>query len=222
MGFSKAEIAKTIDHTILKPGTGASEVVRLCAEAREHGFFAVCVQPCYVDLCVKELENSGVSVATVIGFPQGANLNEVKAFEAKLALESGADELDMVINIGALKDGLTDLVYEDIKGIVETAATYPEKIVKVIIETALLNREEIVTACQLAEKAGAHFVKTSTGFAGGGAALSDIELMAASVSKNVKIKASGGIKTREQALNFLKAGAHRLGTSSGIAIIQDA
>lgn len=220
MEFSNAEIAKTIDHTVLKSGTKTQEVIKLCREAKEYGFKAVCVQPCFISLCAKELIDSEVRIATVIGFPQGANCKEVKVFEAKLALESGADELDMVINIGALKDGHTDLVYEEIKGVVETAAAYPGAIVKVIIETSLLEKEEKIQVCQLAVKAGAHFVKTSTGFAGGGAVLEDIELMAAAVLGRAKIKASGGIRTRVQAEAFLKAGAHRLGTSSGIAIIQ--
>lgn len=219
MKITNAEIAQAIDHTILKPGTTAQEIIALCAQAREYGFKTVCVQPFYVPLCVKELKDSQVGVATVIGFPQGANCKEVKAFEAQSALIAGAAELDMVINIGALKDGLTDLVYEDIKGVVETAATYPGTLVKVIIETSLLNREEKILACQLAVKAGANFVKTSTGFAGGGASLEDIELMAAAVEGQAKIKASGGIRTRQQAVEFLAAGAHRLGTSSGITII---
>jgi deoxyribose-phosphate aldolase len=220
MDFTNIELARAIDHTILKPETTTRDIVKLCAEAREYGFKAVCVQPSYVGLCVKELKDSEVCIATVIGFPQGASCKEVKVFEAKCALNSGAKEVDMVINIGALKSGYEELVYEDIKGVVDTALGYPGSIVKVIIETCLLNREEKVLACRLAVRAGAQYVKTSTGFAGGGATLEDIRLMSAAVQGKAKIKASGGIRTRQQAEEFLRAGAHRLGTSSGVAIIK--
>lgn len=222
MGLTNAELSRAIDHTILKPDTTDQDIIKLCTEARKYGFKAVCVHPCYVELCAKELKDSEVSIAAVIGFPQGANRKEVKAFEAKYALDSGAAELDMVINIGALKGGYAELVYEDIKGVVDTALGYPGSIVKVIIETSLLNREEKVLACRLAVRAGAHYVKTSTGFAGGGASLEDIKIMSSAVQGKARIKASGGIRTRQQAEKFLLAGAHRLGTSSGIAIIEGA
>lgn len=220
MVYTTEEIAQSIDHTLLKPEATELQIINLCQEAREYGFKAVCVQPSYVELCVRTLTGSGVNVAAVVGFPQGANYRRTKAYEAELAFSQGAREADMVINIGALKDGKEALVRQDIQGVVEAAAAYPGTLVKVIIETALLTREEKITACRLSVEVGAHFVKTSTGFAGGGALLEDVLLMVETVGLRARVKASGGIKTREQAIAFLAAGAHRLGTSSGVSIIK--
>lgn len=220
MQISREQLAQTIDHTLLKPDAVLEDIMRLCSEAREYGFKAVCVQPCYVAACVGALEDSPVAVATVIGFPHGANCSGTKAYEARLALAQGAREIDMVINIGAIKSGDSQRACRDIRAVVDEARKVPGTLVKVIIETALLNREEKVLACQMAVKAGADYVKTSTGFSGGGATLEDVSLMAQTVEGKAKIKASGGIRTREQALAYLAAGASRLGTSSGIAIIE--
>jgi len=219
MKISREQLAQAIDHTVLKPDAVKEDILRLCAEAREYSFKAVCVQPCHVETCVQALRGSGVTVATVIGFPQGANCSVIKAAEARLALEQGARELDMVINIGALKSGETNLVYEDIKAVVAESSKVSGSLVKVIIETVLLSEAEKIQACQLALQAGARFVKTSTGFAGGGATLEDVALMVKTVEGKAQVKASGGIRNREQALAFLAAGASRLGTSSGIAIV---
>lgn len=219
MYTDRKQLAQAIDHTLLKPEATLEDIVLLCREAEEYAFKAVCVQPYYVAACAEALKATEVKVATVIGFPHGANAPEAKAFEARLALEHGAEELDMVINIGALKGNNFELVLQDIAGVVAEARRYPGIIVKVIIETALLSQEEKVRVCQLAVEAGADYVKTSTGFAGGGATLADVKLMVQTVGDNAKVKASGGIKTKEQAEAFLAAGASRLGTSSGIAII---
>lgn len=221
MTISQEQLAQAIDHTLLKPEARDEDILRLCAEAKEYGFKAVCVQPCHVSTCVQALAGTGINVATVIGFPHGANCSEAKAFEARLALTQGVQELDMVINIGALKSGNGKLVLKDIEGVVAEAANYPGAIVKVIIETVLLTEEEKVMACQLAVQAGADYVKTSTGFAGGGATLDDVKLMVQTVGDKAKVKASGGVRTREQALAYLEAGASRLGTSSGIIIMQE-
>jgi deoxyribose-phosphate aldolase len=219
MNITNEELVKYIDHTLLKPEAREDDILKLCREARLYGFKAVCVQPCYVSTAVKALEGSGVAVAVVIGFPMGANTPEVKAFETEKSLLAGARELDMVINVGALKDRKLDLVRQDIRGVVEKAAARPGVLVKVIIETCLLTDEEKVLACQAALAGGAHFVKTSTGFGGGGATEEDVRLMAQTVAGRAKIKASGGIRTREQALKMIAAGANRLGTSNGAAII---
>lgn len=219
--IKREQIAQAIDHTLLKPDAVLEDILHLCSEAKTYSFKAVCVQPCHVEACVRALQGSAVVVATVIGFPHGANCSEVKACEARLALAQGAREIDMVINIGALKGGDTERVYQDIKAVVEETAKVPGSLVKVIIETVLLTQEEKVLACQLALKAGAQFVKTSTGFAGGGATLEDVALMVKVVGTQALVKASGGIRTREQALAYLAAGASRLGTSSGIAIVTE-
>ncbi|KJS22682.1 MAG: deoxyribose-phosphate aldolase [Clostridiaceae bacterium BRH_c20a] len=214
------DIAKYIDHTILKPQTTEAEIVELCREAKQYGFAAVCVNPCYVNLAAKLLTGTKVKVATVIGFPLGANTMEVKAFEAERAFKEGAQEIDMVINIGALKSGKYDYVQEDIYAVVNVAKNQvPKKLVKVIIETSLLTNEEKEKACQLVLAAGADFVKTSTGFNGGGANLEDVQLMKRVVGEKVKIKASGGIRDVKAALLMIEAGAERLGTSSGVAIV---
>lgn len=222
MFYSDKELAKRIDHTLLKPEAGEASIRKLCQEACKFGFKAVCVHPCYVRLCVKQLSGSGVDIATVIGFPLGMNCTEIKALEAKRALTDGANEVDMVINIGALKDKKLDLVLQDILQVVNTSKKFPGTIVKVIIETALLTKEEKIIACELAVQAGAQYVKTSTGFGGNGATVEDIVLISETLKGRAKIKASGGIKTREQAEQLIAAGADRLGTSSGVPIILNA
>lgn len=215
--ITEEKIARSIDHTLLKPDATINQIQNLIEEARKYHFFSVCVNPSYVATCAELLKGSGVQVCTVIGFPLGASSSATKAFETTRAIKDGADEIDMVINIGALKSQKLLLVEEDIRDVVSHAEG---KIVKVIIETSLLTNEEKVIACQLAEKAGANFVKTSTGFNGGGATIDDITLMKESVSTAVSIKASGGIKDLETARKMIQAGASRLGTSAGVAILK--
>lgn len=210
-------ISRAIDHTLLKPDTTLAQIHTLVEEAKIHRFFSVCVNPSYVATCADLLKGSGVQVCTVIGFPLGANSTATKAFETAHAIKDGADEIDMVINIGALKSQKYLLVEDDIRDVVFAAEG---KIVKVIIETSLLTDEEKITACQLAQKAGANFVKTSTGFAGGGATVEDITLMKNNVSTHMEIKASGGIRDLETAKKMLEAGATRLGTSAGVSIVK--
>jgi deoxyribose-phosphate aldolase len=217
----RMQIAKYIDHTLLKPQSTEKEIIQLCREAKEAGFYAVCVNPCYVNLAAKLLTGTTIKVASVIGFPLGATSKEVKAFEAEWAFKNGAHEVDMVINIGALKDGHDEVVLEDILAVVSVAKNQiPKKVVKVIIETGLLTPEEKIKACQLIIASGADFVKTSTGFNGGGATLEDIKIIKQAVEEKVKIKASGGIRDYKTARAMLDAGANRLGTSSGVAIIK--
>ena len=189
----KQNIAKMIDHTVLKAFSTREDVIKVCKEAKEYGFFSVCINPTYIELAKKELEGSTVKVCTVIGFPLGANTSEVKAFETKDAIAKGAHEVDMVINIGALKDKDYDLVYKDIKSVVDAANK--EALVKVIIETCYLNDEEKKIACELSVKAGADYVKTSTGFGTGGSTPEDIKLMRDVVGPNIGVKASGGVRT---------------------------
>ena len=210
-------LAKFIDHTILKPQTTMEQVETICAEAREHGFFSVCVNPCYVPLVKKELEGSDVKVCSVISFPLGANLPSVKAFEATQSIEAGADEIDMVINIGALKDGKYDYVREDIKAVVD--ACKGKALLKVIIEACLLTDEEKVKACELSKEAGADFVKTSTGFSTGGATAEDIALMRKTVGPDLGVKASGAVRDFETAKKMIDAGATRIGASASVAIV---
>lgn len=213
------DISSKIDHTILKADAHRDSIVKLCEEAIEYEFAAVCVNPYYVSLSSELLKDSDVKVATVIGFPLGANTPEVKTFEAKNAIDNGALEVDMVINIAALKNKEYPLVLEDIKGVVEAARD--RAIVKVIIETALLTEEEKIKACQLSKKAGADYVKTSTGFSTEGATVSDVKLMKSVVGEDMKVKASGGIRDFETAKAMIEAGASRLGTSAGIKIIEE-
>lgn len=210
------DIAKYIDHTLLKPTAERKDIEKLCKEAREYNFASVCVNPCWVSYASKLLEGSSVKVCTVIGFPLGANTSAVKAFEAKTAIQEGASEVDMVINIGALKAGQYDLVKQDIEAVRKASVG---KILKVIIETSYLTNEEKQKVCKICAEVGADFVKTSTGFSGGGATAQDVALMAKSAGEKVKVKASGGIRTREDALKMIEAGASRLGTSSGIKIV---
>lgn len=212
------ELASMIDHTLLKAEATREMVYQLCNEAKKYGFAAVCVNPYYVKLAKEYLKGSNIKVATVIGFPLGANRKETKAFEARRAIEDGADEIDMVINIGALKDGDYDLVREDIEAVVE--AVKGEAIVKVIIEACILTNEEKVKACQLCEQAGADFVKTSTGFSTGGATIEDIKLIKEVVGDRLKIKASGGIRDYKRAKAMVEAGASRIGASASVNIIE--
>jgi deoxyribose-phosphate aldolase len=214
-----SELAKMIDHTLLKPDATQEQIAQLCYEARKYGFASVCVNPTWVELCAQLLKGSPVKVCTVIGFPLGATAPEVKAFETQTALRQGASEIDMVINIGALKARDLELVAKDILGVV-TAAHAEGAIVKVIIEAVLLTDEEKTIACLLSKEAGADFVKTSTGFASGGATVHDVELMRKTVGPEMGVKAAGGVRTYEDAENMIKAGATRIGASAGVKIIQ--
>ena len=211
------DLAKMIDHTNLKASTVKEDILKLTNEAKEYQFASVCVNPTWVQLGAQELKGTDVKVCTVIGFPLGANTKEVKVFETKDAIEKGAQEIDMVINIGKLKDGDYDYVESEISAVVE--ASKGKAIVKVIIETSLLTDEEKKKACSLAVQAGADFVKTSTGFSTGGATVEDVALMRQTVGANVGVKASGGIHSKEEALAMVNAGATRIGASSGIAIV---
>ncbi len=212
-------LAKMIDHTLLKPDATQQEIAQLCFEARKYGFASVCVNPTWVGLCAQLLQGSQVKVCSVIGFPLGATAPEVKAFEANNAIDHGAVEIDMVINIGALKARDLELVAKDIRGVVY-AAHARGAIVKVILETALLNDEEKTIASLLSKEAGADFVKTSTGFAGGGATVHDVALMRKAVGPEMGVKASGGVRTYEDAEKMIQAGATRIGASAGVKIIQ--
>lgn len=212
------EIAKYIDHTLLKPEATKDQVEKLCAEAKQYNFASVCVNPTWVKLASELLEGTDVKVCTVIGFPLGANTPETKSFESVNAVTNGATEVDMVINIGALKSGNTELVQKDIEAVVN--AVKGKALVKVIIETSLLTYEEKRTACELSVKAGADYVKTSTGFSNGGATVEDIKLMRETVGPDIGVKASGGVRTAEDAKAMIEAGATRIGASSGIAIVE--
>lgn len=207
---------KFIDHTILKANATKNDITKLCDEAKQYDFASVCVNPTWVSYCAKYLEDSNVNVCTVIGFPLGANTSQVKAFEAKKAIEEGADEVDMVINIGALKAGDIETVYQDIQAVVDASQGH---CVKVIIETCLLTDDEKVLACQQALKAKASFVKTSTGFSTGGATVHDVALMKKTVGDQCEVKASGGVKTFNDMVEMIEAGATRIGTSSGISLM---
>ncbi len=214
------DVARMIDHTVLKPDATAAQVEQLCREAADHEFAAVCVNAGHVAQAVKLLRHSPVRVATVIGFPLGATLTTAKRCEAEEALRLFADELDMVLNVGALKAGQRDLVRNDIRAVVEVAHG-AGALVKVILETALLNNDEKRLACELALDAGADFVKTCTGFGGGGATVEDIALMRGVVGERAGVKASGGIRTAAAVAALVAAGADRLGTSSSVAIVRE-
>ena len=205
-----------IDHTILKPNATKEEVRKICDEAKEYGFASVCVNQYYTQFVSEQLKGSDVKVCTVVGFPLGAVDSNVKAYETKKAIEEGAEEIDMVINVGALKDGNHAYVRNDIREVVKASR---DMIVKVILETCLLTDEEKRTACELAMEAGAGFVKTSTGFSSSGATLEDIRLMKEVVKGKGKVKASGGIRDYETAMAMIEAGADRIGASSGVAIV---
>lgn len=211
-------VAGMIDHTLLKPDATPDQVAQLCYEARKYGFASVCVNPSYVKLCADLLKGSAVKVCTVIGFPLGASAPDVKMFETETALREGATEIDMVINIGALKGRDYTLVARDIAGVARVAHE-AGALVKVIIETALLNEEEKITACLLAKEAGADYVKTSTGFSGGGATVADIALMRRVVGPDMGVKASGGVKDYADAKSLMDAGATRIGASAGVKIV---
>lgn len=215
------ELASMIDHTLLKPEASQDQIAQLCYEARKHGFAAVCVNPTHVKLSAQLLKGSPVAVCTVIGFPLGATPPEVKAYEAQQAIDDGATEVDMVINIGALKSKDHDLVARDIATLVRTCHTNGA-ILKVIIEAALLTDDEKVVACQLAKAAGADYVKTSTGFGPGGATVEDVALMRRVVGPQMGIKAAGGIRSLEDAKSMVAAGATRIGASAGVKIVQQA
>ena len=210
------QLAGIIDHTVLKANAVKADILKVCREAKEYKFCAVCVNSCYVPLVAKELQGTGVNVASVVGFPLGAMVTAAKAYEAKEAAQAGAHEIDMVINVGALKDGDYQVVLNDIYEVVQASAP---AIVKVIIETCLLTDDEKIAACVLSKMAGAHFVKTSTGFSTGGATPEDVRLMRRVVGPEIGVKASGGVRNREDAINVVNAGANRIGASSGIAIV---
>lgn len=209
-------LSQYIDHTLLKPEATEAQIATLCQEAKDFGFYSVCVNSIYVPLCKKLLAGSTVKVCSVVGFPLGAMSTPAKAFETSWAVDNGADEIDMVISVGSLKQGLNQYVQDDIQKVVQAAHG---KVVKVIIETSLLTQEEKVVACKAAMSAKAHFVKTSTGFSTGGATLEDVKLMKEIVGTQLEVKASGGIKNSQQAQEMIAAGATRLGTSSGITIV---
>jgi len=212
------ELARMIDHTLLKPDATLEQVRKLCKEALEYGFWSVCINPTWVALCAKMLQNSKVKVCTVIGFPLGATSSASKAAEAAEAIRNGATEVDMVLNVGALKSGQPDVVLEDIRAVVKSAK--PRALVKVILETGLLTSEEKVKACELAKQAGADFVKTSTGFGPGGATPEDIALMRKTVGPSMGVKASGGIRDFDTAQAVVKAGASRIGASASVNIVK--
>ena len=208
---------KMIDHTVLKADTPLETVKRICDEAMEYGFASVCINPCHVAYCADYLKDSDVNVCTVIGFPLGANTSAVKAFETKDAIANGADEIDMVMNIGALKDKNYDLVRDDVKAVVEAANG---KLVKVILETCLLTEDEIKKACELCVEAKADYVKTSTGFSTRGATIEDVRIMKEAVHGKAKVKAAGGVRTPEDMVKIVAAGADRIGTSAGCSLVK--
>ncbi|SDC71704.1 deoxyribose-phosphate aldolase [Paenibacillus sp. UNCCL117] len=216
--FDVSKLPSYIDHTLLKADAGEETIRQLCAEAKQYGFYSVCVNGTWVSLCKELLAGSGVKISVVCGFPLGAMESTVKAWEAAKAAEQGADEIDMVLQIGRLKQGEYDAVREDIRAVVQ--AVEGKAIVKVIFETGSLNEEQKLAACRLSVEAGAHYVKTSTGFGQGGATVEDIRLMRGAVPAQVGVKASGGVRDLETAIRMIEAGATRLGTSSGVALMQ--
>ena len=208
---------KMIDHTVLKADTPLETIKRICDEAMEYGFASVCINPCHVAYCADYLKDSDVNVCTVIGFPLGANTSAVKAFETKDAIANGADEIDMVMNIGALKDKNYDLVRDDVQEVVEAANG---TLVKVILETCLLTEDEIKKACELCVEAKADYVKTSTGFSTRGATIEDVRIMKEAVHGKAKVKAAGGVRTPEDMVKIVAAGADRIGTSAGCSLVK--
>lgn len=211
-------LAKYIDHTLLKPESTESDILKICNEAKKYNFASVCVNAYYASLVCKELKGTDVKTCVVVGFPLGATTKEVKAFETTQAIENGAQEIDMVINVGALKSKKYDEVKADIKAVVEAAKG--KALVKVILENCLLTKEEIVKACEISKTAGADFVKTSTGFSTGGAKVEDIKLMRDTVGPTMGVKASGGVRTKEDAEAVIAAGANRIGASASIAMVE--
>lgn len=212
------ELQSYIDHTLLKPQATEEQVIKICEEAKKYNFASVCVNAYYTSLVSDKLKDTEVKTCVVVGFPLGATTKEVKAFEAKQAIENGAQEVDMVINVGALKDKKYDVVKDDIKAVVDAAKG--KALVKVIIETCLLTREEIVRVCEISKEAKADFVKTSTGFSTGGATPEDVKLMRETVGNEMGVKASGGIRTTEDAEKVIRSGANRIGASASIAIVE--
>ncbi|MGQ9624661.1 MAG: deoxyribose-phosphate aldolase [Candidatus Bathycorpusculaceae bacterium] len=222
MKLSRKELAQLIDSTLVKATATKSEVEKLCKEAIKYGFCCVVVNPIYVRLAAKIVEGSNIKVCSTVGFPFGVSLPEIKALEALKAVEDGAEELDMIINLSALKSFDYDTVKRDIKAVADVKRVSKEIVVKVIIETAYLTRDEKITACKLVKEAGADFVKTSTGFFGKGATVEDVKLMRQTVGKNFGVKAAGGIRTYADALAMIEAGANRIGTSTAAQIIEEA
>jgi len=219
-GLRPADVARYIDHTLLKPEATREQVDKLCEEAAEYGFYSVCVNTTWTAYCARKLRGKGVKVCTVIGFPLGAMDSRAKSFEARNSVENGANEIDMVMNVGALKSGDLKTVEEDIRWVLR--ACRQNTILKVIIENALLTDEEKVLACQVAKRAGANYVKTSTGFAASGATVEDIALMRRTVGLEMGVKAAGGVRSYEDALAMIQAGASRIGASSSVAIVTGA
>lgn len=217
LNFTAQELAKYIDHTLLKPDATKNDIERLCQEARQYGFYSVCVNSCRVALARYFLEDSDVKVCSVVGFPLGAMDGDAKRYETEVAVDEGAHEIDVVINIGLLKDGENQKVLRELRDIVEAA---DDRIVKVIIETCLLTEEEKLRACELILDSGAKFVKTSTGFSTGGATIEDVKLLRNAVGEKFGVKAAGGISDAKTAIAMIEAGANRIGTSKGVKIIQ--
>jgi deoxyribose-phosphate aldolase len=215
--FSPTQLAAFIDHTLLKPDASAAQIEQLCAEAREHNFFSVCVNGSWVAAARHFLDGSDVKVASVVGFPLGAMASDVKRFETEVAIDDGAHEIDVVLNVARLKAGEDKIVFRELCDVVEAA---DERTVKVILETCLLTDAEKIRACKLVVESGAHFVKTSTGFSAAGATVADVKLLRETVGPEFGVKASGGVRDAQTALAMIAAGATRLGTSSGIAIVQ--
>ncbi|WP_339031040.1 deoxyribose-phosphate aldolase [Spiroplasma endosymbiont of Cantharis nigra] len=211
------KLNKYIDHTLLKADAKKVEIEKLCIEAKEYDFATVCINPSHIIYAKSLLKGSNVGITTVVGFPLGATTSEVKAFETKQAIENGASEIDMVINVGAVKDANWDLVLNDMVAVKKAA---PNNCVKVILENCLLTQEEIIKCCELALKANLEFVKTSTGFSSGGATFKDVSLMKSIVKDNAKVKAAGGVRTYDDAIQMIENGASRLGTSGGVAIVK--
>jgi len=219
--ISPKELAKMIDHTNIRPTATVDDIKKLCGEAIKYSFHSAVVNPTYVQLAVKLLKNTAVKVCTTIGFPLGVTIPEVKAYETKKLAEMGAEEFDMVINISALKSKDYATVKEDIRAVVDIKHSYSDSIVKVIIETGFLTDEEKVAACKLSKEADADFVKTSTGLLVGKATVEDVKLMRKTVGPNMGVKASAGVRTLKQALEMVEAGANRIGTSTGVQIIDE-
>lgn len=215
----KKALNKYFDHTLLKPEATCEQIDKLCEEAAEYDFYSVCVNSCYVARCTEKLHGTDVKIAAVVGFPLGACTSRTKAFETEEACMDGASEVDMVLNVGVFKNGDYDYIREDIYAVVEAAAKY-NAIVKVILETCLLTDDEIAEACKLAKEAGAHFVKTSTGFNSGGATVADVALMKKTVGDALEVKASGGIRDYDTAVAMIEAGADRIGASASVAIME--
>ena len=215
--MTKKELAAYIDHTLLKQNATRTQVQTICDEAKAYGFASVCVNPCYISFVARQLEGSGVAPCCVIGFPLGATTPEMKASECALAVKEGAREIDMVVNVGAIKSGEWALVKQDIAAVAKAKG---EAHLKVILETCLLTDEEKVRTCQIAKEAGADFVKTSTGFSTGGATVHDVTLMREAVGSALGVKASGGIRNLDDALKMIGAGASRIGASAGVEIVQ--